>query len=149
MREVYLTCIRCFSEAYCLILLNSLVCLLLCMHFLLLLRFPPHAAVSHVAHHPLLPLGASCTSSLPTSSHVRHPSRAASGFLLHLKLLSPDLLTMFQLSKILCRTFHPTDQKWFRRSYQLSTTLDRLHFSRETLKHLDAIAGNWMYDPVS
>lgn len=48
---------------------------------------PPHAAVSHVAHHPLLPPGASHRSSLPPSSHVRYPSRACSGFLLCLKLL--------------------------------------------------------------
>lgn len=129
-------------------MLNGLVCPLLCTHFVLL-RSPPHAAVSHVPHPPLLAPSPSHRSSLPPSSHVRYPSRACSGFLLHLKLLSSDLSTMLQLSETPCRTFDLTNQKWFGSSYQHSTTLDRLHFSWEILKHLDDIAGNWMHVPMS
>lgn len=100
------------------------------------MRFPPHAAVSHVAQQPLLPPGAFQKSSLPPSSPVRYPSKACSGFLLCLKVLSSDPFTMFQLNKISCRTFDLTEQKWFRSSYQHSTTLDRLHISWGILKHV-------------
>lgn len=67
--------------------------------------------------HPLLP-GAFHRSSLPPFSH-QISKQVWSGFLLCLKLLSSDLSTMFQLSKIPCRTFDLTDQKWFRSSYNI------------------------------
>lgn len=63
-------------------------------------------------------------------------ARLALDFLLCLKVLSSDPFTMFQLNKISCRTFVLTEQKWFRSSYQHSTTLDRLHISWGILKHV-------------
>lgn len=84
------------------------------MHFVLLLRFTPRAAVAHILSclvlftDPLYP---------PFSRQI--PKQVCSGFLLCLELLSSDPSTMFQLSKIPCRTFDLTDQKWFRSSYNI------------------------------